>query len=813
VTFIFSEFRAGVDAHIGRMQNMETRKLEAQGHTELGIMMDWGKSNAVNMVLYNWTDEKGRLLYTPTIQHMGFQRTDSALMSFDTFHAETETKIPKDYDRVRDGVELEIVQSSQPEKPQSALMVRVTSPPKHALMEGMVYRLDRLESRHQMGRMLEALRTVLAQPQDSPDGKVSTLQPHPVLQDLILVPPATTLSQAGKEHVPLTLMDFGGNPQKEADLQTFQDEAHAIYSRILNDSQIEALKMALARHVTLIQGPPGTGKTTTAVQIVLAFLKYNLVELPMLVTADSNTAVDNLVKGIGKEGVKVIRVGRSESIRADVKQYSLDKQFKELKHAQVICATCIGVSGGTLDRMRFGTVLVDECTQAAESAALVPIARGCQQVILIGDQCQLPPTVLSDVAETQNLGESLFTRLVTQGVRPVLLDTQYRMNPFLCEFASAAFYNGRLQNGVSHLHRKPPKGFPWPQQQMPVAFFNVERAEEKREGASYINIVEAEKVIWALQEVCRSGEIEPDTVGIVTPYKGQVNYIKGVIKSRPSLEKFRYGLEVESVDGFQGQEKEVIIFCSVRNNKEHKVGFLSDWRRLNVMLTRARRGNIIIGSKSILNSDPLWQQWLLWASCRGAIHGEPARGTWTPKYLVDDRDGMWKVKEDIVKAPAVVKASHKEAAPAPIKEEPEEIADCWEDMLSPAATPTNQAQAVADDDELEVGGFSLDADAKPAAAAPAAAAAPEAKAAKTEMPAESVGKDGKKKPAKELRRPVEAEGMGLSATPAAPARPYRAPDDGIAEAAALGLLNSPPASKEPPMSPARQMALERMGFD
>merc|ERR1719271_1979000 len=231
-------------------------------------------------------------------------------------------------------------------------------------------------------------------------------------------------------------MDLSDQPEKRDGLESFKEDAQTRYCRLLNQSQIEALTRACEQRITLIQGPPGTGKTTTAVQIVSALVNYQPVDTPMLVTADSNTAVDNLVKGVAKEGLKVIRVGRPESIREDVKQYTLDGRWKELDKVEVICATCIGASGATLEKLRFGTVLVDECTQAAESAALVPIARGCKQAILIGDQCQLPPTVLSDVAETQNLGESLFTRLVTQGVRPVLLDTQYRMNPFLCEFAS-----------------------------------------------------------------------------------------------------------------------------------------------------------------------------------------------------------------------------------------------------------------------------------------------------------------------------------------------------------------------------------------
>jgi len=203
-----------------------------------------------------------------------------------------------------------------------------------------------------------------------------------------------------------------------------------------------------------------------------------------------------------------------------------------------------------------------------------------------------------------------------------------------------------------------------------------------------------------LEQVCSTGEIGPEGVGLVTPYKGQVNYIKRLIRERPNLSKFKVGLEVESVDGFQGQEKEVIIFSAVRNNAEGKIGFLSDWRRLNVMLTRARRGCIVIGSRRTLINDPLWRQWLLWASARGAVCGEAAKGTWVPRYLVDDRDGMWTVKEalhtDISKIAALNVGGGAAATPAAkkVEEKVVEDVDDWEDLCdSPAPSPTAASKA------------------------------------------------------------------------------------------------------------------------
>lgn len=213
-------------------------------------------------------------------------------------------------------------------------------------------------------------------------------------------------------------------------------------------------------------------------------------------------------------------------------------------------------------------------------------------------------------------------------------------------------------------------------------------------------------MLWALQEVCKTKEVTPEGVGLVTPYKGQVTLIKRLIRERPGLQNFRVGLEVESVDGFQGQEKEVIIFCAVRNNREGKVGFLSDWRRLNVMLTRARRGCIVIGSRRTLMFDPLWRQWLLWASARGAVCGESPKGTWIPRYLVDDRDGMWTVKAAAMmsdpnsKVAGVQSVSEGGTVSTMItaklmegREEPEEVVDSWEDLESPAASPQHQASS------------------------------------------------------------------------------------------------------------------------
>eukprot|EP00931_Biecheleriopsis_adriatica_P016608 TRINITY_DN1218_c0_g2_i1.p1 TRINITY_DN1218_c0_g2~~TRINITY_DN1218_c0_g2_i1.p1 ORF type:complete len:1072 (+),score=216.69 TRINITY_DN1218_c0_g2_i1:53-3217(+) len=692
MSFIFSELMAEAAGCFFRIENRDMRTLVSRGHCELGIEMDWKSSSGTSFVLYNRveiednTDEKKpKACYTATVPGYGFQRTDGGLLSLDISQADMLKLVPKDYSLLRDGAEVEVTSAPVGPESKAALTVKLRSPPKIPFQPGMVYRLDRLAGTDQTRRMLEALQVVVRKRSNKilskATGNENQMLPNSVLQDLILTPVDQILSKAGKSDLPLQTVDVSASKAKQEGLTQFQQESKHVFNHLLNASQIDALRLSGTRRLTLIQGPPGTGKTTTAVQIVAAMVRYGLVDLPILVSADSNTAVDNLVKGIAKAGVNVVRVGRPEAIREDVKIYALEGRWKELKKAEVVAATCIGASGSALDKAKFPTVLIDECTQASETAALVPLARGCQQAILIGDQCQLPPTVLSDLAETEGLGESLFTRLVTQGVTPQLLDIQYRMHPLVAEFASAAFYNGRLQNGVSHLNRKPPEGFPWPQKHMPVAFINMEQVEERREdaGSSYINTAEAEKTMWALLEVCKSGKIGPSDIGVVTPYKGQVRLLRKLIRERPGLAKFRSGLEVESVDRFQGQEKEVIIFCAVRNNREGKVGFLCDWRRLNVMLTRARIGLIVIGSRNTLQHDPLWHEWLLWAQARGAVCGESARGTWVPRYLVDDRDGIWTVKAEILEGVPPLKS---QALPNAHSKETVEVADSWEDIDS-----------------------------------------------------------------------------------------------------------------------------------
>ena len=435
----------------------------------------------------------------------------------------------------------------------------------------------------------------------------------------------------------------------------------------LNPSQHEAVMGALTRRLTLIQGPPGTGKTHTAIEILSTMVQHKVG--PILATADSNVAVDNLLQGLLDKGINAVRIGqpvkvrerlRKSTLTAKMSQHSLNddidailsennqlkkdlnklkgrekgfahrdmnKNWKEIRlmekqiiediidDSEVIVATCIGVAHKSIADRRFPIVLIDEATQATETATLVPIVRGSRQLILIGDHKQLPPTIISKRAENGGFSRSLFERLIDAGVRPFMLKTQYRMHPSISEFPSLKFYDGLLEDGISPKERLAPSGFLWSNWDIPIAFIPIEGLEGTDvENASRYNSEEAIKVTEIVQKLVESKEVLPSDIGVITPYNGQVRLISdhfdnlgGTGKEEPFS-----GLEIRSVDGYQGREKEIIIFSTVRSNEIGELGFITDKRRLNVALTRAKRGLIIIGNPQTLKYDETWKSWLEW---------------------------------------------------------------------------------------------------------------------------------------------------------------------------------------------------------
>ncbi|XP_065201509.1 regulator of nonsense transcripts 1-like [Planococcus citri] len=419
----------------------------------------------------------------------------------------------------------------------------------------------------------------------------------------------------------------------------------------LNRSQVYAVKQAIQRPLSLIQGPPGTGKTVTSATIVYQLVKLNTG--PVLVCAPSNTAVDQLTEKIHKTNLKVVRVcaksreaidspvaflalhnqlrnldsnselkklqqlreETGELSAADEKRYRVLKKSAErelLEAADVICCTCVGAGDPRLARMKFHSILIDESMQATEPECMVPTVLGSKQLILVGDHCQLGPVVMCKKASRAGLCQSLFERLVVLGIRPSRLEVQYRMHPELSRFPSNFFYEGSLQNGVCAEERKLPKiEFPWPAPDKPMLFYVTQGTEEiAGSGTSYLNRTEASSVEKITTRFLRCG-VKPEQIGIITPYEGQRAYLVQCMQYQGALHARLYQqIEVASVDAFQGREKDIIIMSCVRSNDHQGIGFLNDPRRLNVALTRAKYGLIVVGNPKVLSKQTLWNHLL-----------------------------------------------------------------------------------------------------------------------------------------------------------------------------------------------------------
>ena len=419
----------------------------------------------------------------------------------------------------------------------------------------------------------------------------------------------------------------------------------------LNSSQINAVKTVIQKPLSLIQGPPGTGKTVTSATII-----YHLSKLmggQVLVCAPSNVAVDQLCERVHRTGLKVVRVTAKsrEDVESPVGFLSLheqvrmndtnvelrklnqlkeelgelssqdEKKFKQLtraaereilNNADVICCTCVGAGDPRLAKIKFRTVLIDESTQSAEPECMIPLVLGCKQVVLVGDHQQLGPVIMNKKAAKAGLNQSLFERLVILGCSPIRLQVQYRMHPCLSEFPSNMFYDGSLQNGVTVQQRlRREIEFPWPVVDNPMMFWsNLGNEEISASGTSYLNRTEASNVEKIVTRFFKAG-VRPESIGVITPYEGQRSYIVNTMQTQGSFKKDNYKeIEVASVDAFQGREKDFIVLSCVRSNDHQGIGFLSDPRRLNVALTRAKYGLVILGNPKVLSKHPLWH-WLL----------------------------------------------------------------------------------------------------------------------------------------------------------------------------------------------------------
>ncbi len=435
----------------------------------------------------------------------------------------------------------------------------------------------------------------------------------------------------------------------------------------LNTSQERAVNDVLrAKDVRVLHGPPGTGKTTTLVEAINETLMR---ETQVLVCAQSNTAVDWISEKLVDCGIPVLRIGNPTRVNDKMLSFTYEHRFadhpdypklwqvrrdmremrrrrrekaehfhqkldrlKELAvelevritgdifgQVRVIASTLVGAGNKLLDGKRFGTVFIDEAAQALEAACWIPIRRA-SRVILAGDHCQLPPTVKSLQALKGGLGKTLMERIVENKPECVsLLEVQYRMNDEIMQFSSDFFYQGQMKSAPEVAHRLIHEG------DAPILWFDTSTIElgedeqndfkEKFVGETFgrINKGEANLTLSLLQiyfQRVGKQRILNDRidVGIISPYRAQVQYLKRLIKKRAFFKPFRHLISVNTVDGFQGQEHDVILISLVRANDMGQIGFLRDLRRMNVAITRARMKLFILGDAPTMTRHPFYRR-------------------------------------------------------------------------------------------------------------------------------------------------------------------------------------------------------------
>ena len=312
-----------------------------------------------------------------------------------------------------------------------------------------------------------------------------------------------------------------------------------------------------------------------------------------------------------------------------------------LGEARVIACTLVGSAHRLLEGMKFGTLFIDEAAQALEAACWIPMRRA-SRVILAGDHCQLPPTVKSIAALRAGLGKTLMERIAENKPEVVtLLKIQYRMNEEIMRFSSDWFYHGEVESAPQIKYRsilEDDSPITWidtsnEENQVTIEGDDVASGEKRDDmnfheqfvGESFgrINKAEADLTLLTLAEYLtqvgkRRVLEESIDVGIISPYRAQVQYLKRLLKKYEFFKPYRRLISVNTVDGFQGQERDVILISLVRSNDEGQIGFLKDLRRMNVAMTRARMKLIILGDKSTMTKHPFYQK--LWEYVEGLLY-------------------------------------------------------------------------------------------------------------------------------------------------------------------------------------------------
>ena len=440
----------------------------------------------------------------------------------------------------------------------------------------------------------------------------------------------------------------------------------------LNKTQEDAVNKVLrAKDVAIVHGPPGTGKTTTLVEAIYETLRREnqvlvcaqsnmavdwisekLVDRGVNVLRIGNpTRVNDKMLSFTYERRfeahpdydqlwairKAIRDLRSHRKRGDEKYHQKLERLKErateleirinaqlFGEARVIASTLVGSANRLLEGQKFGTLFIDEAAQALEAACWIPIRR-VSRVVLAGDHCQLPPTIKSFAAMKAGLGKTLMERIVENHPETVtLLKVQYRMNEEIMRFSSDWFYGNQVESAPEVKYRN------ILDLDIPMTWIDTSEMRNEEVGSGNddyslfkeefvgesfgrINKAEAELTLLALENYFKKiGKQrildERLDVGVISPYRSQVQYLRRLFKKREFFKPYRSLISVNTVDGFQGQERDIILISLVRANDEGQIGFLRDLRRMNVAITRARMKLIILGDASTMTRHPFYKK-------------------------------------------------------------------------------------------------------------------------------------------------------------------------------------------------------------
>ena len=431
----------------------------------------------------------------------------------------------------------------------------------------------------------------------------------------------------------------------------------------LNVSQEKAVNQVLcAKEVAVVHGPPGTGKTTTLVEAVYETLHR---ENQVMVSAQSNTAVDWIAEKLVDRGIPVLRIGNPTRVNDKMLAFTYERRFeahsdypelwqirktiremtgrlrksgredRERLHnqltklrvratgleiridtelfteARVIACTLVGAASRVLERKRFSSLFADEAAQAIEAACWIAISRA-DRVILAGDHCQLPPTIKCIEAARGGLGRTLLEKVVLHKPETVsLLKIQYRMHEDIMRFPSRWFYHDELEAAPEVKYRGI-LDFDTPVSWIDTSELDLQE-KAVAEGTGRLNTGEAELLVRELKNYMERIGIrrileEHIDFGVISPYRAQVHYLRHLLKKEPFFRPCRRLITVHTVDGFQGQERDVIMISLVRANEKGQIGFLRDLRRMNVAITRARMKLLILGEAVTLTRHPFYRE-------------------------------------------------------------------------------------------------------------------------------------------------------------------------------------------------------------